>query len=219
MCNPAGQFQWVKLTHDQECWDPDPTKRPQLKSGQPDLDQQLTALYLSTANTESTTPAYAAPPATCAALGRTVFYAVIPTASSEVSDIPPVTPPKIQASDLIPSLPALLRSSQYTSQPSTPSPAPVVDYHWMSDEFLNVVYPPTLSTASPPTAPTPNSDAALFHGFTTALRMLHTVFGAFDGTTQGNAILTSAQSAQRDLPRRLDATDGRLLPVGKGRAA
>jgi hypothetical protein len=190
MSNPAGQFHWVKLTHEQECWDPDPTKRPQLKSGQPDLDRQLAALYLSTANTESTTPAYAAPPATCAALGRTVFYAVIPTASSEVSDIPPVMAPKIQASDLIPSLPALLRSSQYTTQPSTPTPAPLVDYHWMSDEFLNVVYPPTLSTASPPAAPTPNSDAALFHGFTTALRMLHTVFGAFDGTTLGTSILT-----------------------------
>ena len=190
MRNPAGQSQWVKLTHDQECWDPDPTKRPQLISGQADLDQQLTALYLSTANTESTTPAFAVPPATCAALGRTMSYAVIPTASSEVSDVQPKQPPLINPSDLLASLPPLLRSSQYTTPPSTPTPAPLVDYHWMSDEFLNAVYPPTPSTASPPTAPTPNSDAALFHGFTTAVRMLHTVFGAFDGTSQGNAILS-----------------------------
>jgi hypothetical protein len=190
MQNPAGQFQWVKLLHDQECWDPDPTQRPQLKSGQANLDLQLAALALSTANTETTTPAYAAPPATCTALGRTVFYAVVPTASSDVSNTQPATLPTIQPSDLIPSLPPLLRSSQYTTQPATPTPPPLVDYHWMSDEFLNVVYPPTLSTASPPTAPTPNQNAALFHGFTTALRMLHTVFGAFDGTTQGNAILS-----------------------------
>jgi hypothetical protein len=208
MRNPAGQFQWVKLPYDQECWDPDPTKQPQLKSGQPDLDQQLAALYLSTANTESTSPAFAAPPATCAALGRTVFYAVIPTASSEVSNTQPAMPPNIQASDLIPSLPPLLRSSQYTAQPSTPSPAPVVDYHWMSDEFLNAVYPPTPSTQNPPTAPTPNSDAALFHGFTTALRMLHTVFNAFDGSAQGSSILNLLNQHNVTFP------DGSTQPMG-----
>ena len=207
MRNPAGQFQWVRLSPDQECLDPDPTKRSQLKSGQPDLDAQLTALYLSTANTESTTPAFAAPPATCAALGRTVYYAVIPTASSEVSDTQPKQPPAVNPSDLTSSLPPFLRSSQYTTPPSTPLPAPVVDYRWMSDEFLNVVYPPTLSTSSPPT-PTQNSDATLFHNFTTALRMLHTVFNAFDGSTQGNAIL--------DLLNQHNVTfaDGSTQPMG-----
>ena len=191
MSNPAGQFQWVKLTHDQECWDPDPTKRPQLKSGQADLDNQLTALYLSTANTESTSPAFAAPHATCAALGRTIFYGVIPTASSDVSDSQPKQPPLIDQAGLISSLPALLRFRSGPSAPwtPTPTPPPTIDYRWMSDEFLNVVYPPTLSTSSPPKAPVPNPNIASFQQFTTALRMLHTVFDAFNGTAQGNAIV------------------------------
>ena len=191
MRSPTGQYSWARLAPNQENCDPDPTKRPQLKSGQAALDKQLTAMYLSTANTESTSPAYAAPPELCAALGRTIVYAVIPTASSEVSDTPPKSPPLISQSGLLSSLPALLRSSEHTTtKPSTPTPAPTVDYRWMSDEFLNAVYPPGTSPSTPP-VPTPNPDLALFQGFTTALRMLHTVFGAFDGTKEGEAILSA----------------------------
>jgi hypothetical protein len=188
MRSPSGQFSWVKLSADQECLDPDPAKRPQLFSGQPEIDRQLNALYLSTANTESSTPAFAVPPATSAALGRTVVYAMIPTASSEVSDAQPKQPPQIDPNGILNSLPALLRSSQYTATPSTPQPPPVVDYRWMSDDFLNAVYPPSMSSSTP-SVPVANPQAALFQGFTTALRMLHTVFGAFDGTAEGNAIL------------------------------
>lgn len=189
MRSASGRHQWVTLPPNQELDDPDPAQRPQLKSGQPELDRQLTAMYLSTAQTESTSPAFAAPPAACEAIGRTIFYAVIPTASSEISDMKPKLPPAIDQAGLLSSLPALLRSSQYTSQPSTPTPPPTVDYRWMSDEFLNTVYPPSLSSSIPPIPPTPNPNIALFQGFTTALRMLHTVFGAFENTTEGNAIL------------------------------
>lgn len=191
MRTPAGKFQWVQLNPPQENCDPDPTQRPQLKSGQPEIDRQLAAMALSVANTESTTPAFAAPPATCAALGRTVFYAVIPTASSEVSDTPPQSPPNINKSWLLSSLPALLRTRSGAPNPwnGTPTPAPLVDYRWMSDEFLNAVYPPTMSSATPPT-PTPSPDLALFQNFTTALRMLDSVFGAFDSTPQGQKILS-----------------------------
>ena len=188
MRTPSGQYSWVKLSPDQEKLDPDPTKRPQLSSGQAELDRQLAALYFSTANTESTTPAFAVPPTTSTALGRTVVYAMIPTASSEVSDTQPKLPPQIDPNGLLNSLPALLRSSQYTSTPTTPQPPPVVDYRWMSDDFLNAVYPPS-SSSSTPSTPVANSQVASFQGFATALRMLHTVFGAFDGTNQGNAIL------------------------------
>jgi hypothetical protein len=198
MRSPAGQFAWVKLRPDQENLDPDPTKRPQLSSGQTDIDSQLAALALSTANTESTTPAFAAPPATCASLGRTIVYAVIPTASNEVSDTQPSAPP-INSSDLLNTLPALLRFSQSAitwppvppvpAPPTLPTPPPIVDYHWLSDDFVNSVYPPTPSTATPPLL-VPSAQATFFQGFTLALRMLHTVFGAFDGTSNGNAILT-----------------------------
>ncbi len=212
MRNPKGQFGWIKLSKDAEQMDPDPAKQPQLSSGQAELDRQLTTQYLSTANTESTTPAFAAPPATCEALNRTVFYAVIPTASSEVSDTLPMQPPNINRSDLISSLPPLLRSSN--RPPSTPMPPPTVDSRWMSDDFLNAVYPPIVPKegtpkGSPP-LPAPNPSATQFQGFTTALRMLHSVFGAFDGSKEGNAILTV-------LNRRIVSfDDGKTQPMGMG---
>lgn len=208
MRTPSGQFSWVKLSPDQEKLDPDPTKRRQLTSGQPELDRQLAALYLSTANTESTTPAFAVPPATNAALGRTLLYAVIPTASSEVSATPPKQPTQMDPAGVLSSLPPLLRSSQYTSAPSTPTPAPTVDYRWMSDDFLNAVYPPSSSSSTPAT-PTANPQAAQFQGFTTALRMLHTVFGAFDGTAEGNAILNILNQ------HNVTFADSSTLPMGQ----
>jgi len=46
---PKGKYSWTRLSPDQEDCDPDPTQRPQLQSGQPDLDLQLAAQALSTA--------------------------------------------------------------------------------------------------------------------------------------------------------------------------
>ncbi len=187
MRSPSGQYSWVKLSADQEDCDPDPMKRPQLLSGQLDLDRQLASLFLATASTEGTSAAFAAPPATNAALGRTVVYAVVPTASSEVADTPPRQPVQIDPVGLLNSLPALLRSSQYTSAPQAPAANAAVDFRWMSDDFLNAVYPP--GSSGNPATPVPNSNADVFRGFTTALRMLQSVFGAFDGSNAGDAIL------------------------------
>ena len=184
----TGRFSWKLLSANEEDLDPDPTKRPQLYSGQPDIDQQLAAAALANAFTESTTSAFAAPPATCAALHSTVVYGVIPTASSEVSDVPPPTPPTFDRQGLVSSLPSILRSKKYSSQLSFPSGG-AIDYRWMSDDFLTSIYPPTSSQSIPPTY-TPNSQFTFFHDFATALRMLNSVFNAFDPTsTQGAAIL------------------------------
>jgi hypothetical protein len=185
--SPQGQYSWAKLAASQENGDPDPTQRPQLKSGQAALDQQLTAIRLSTANTETTSSAFVAPPATCAALGRTVVYAVIPTASSEVSDTAPKSPPSIDRHGLVSSLPALLRSKKYSSALTIPA-TPKIDYRWMSDEFLSTQYPPKMQAGSSPPVFTPDPDFTWFHTFATALRMLHTVFNAFDSKAN-NGIL------------------------------
>ena len=110
-----------------------------------------------------------------------------------MSDTQPLSPPQIDQSALIGSLPALLRSSQGTLPPSPPLPGMTVNYRWMSDDFLNAIYPPTPpaapSSSNPVPLPTPDIRVAQFQIFSTALRMLHSVFGAFDGTAQGNAIL------------------------------
>jgi hypothetical protein len=61
----------------------------------------------------------------------------------------------------------------------------------MADDFLstviNAIYPPTTDPSSP--LPVPSVQLGLFQGFSLALRMLHSVFGAFDGTAEGNQIL------------------------------
>ena len=178
MRSPAGQFGWVKLNSDQEKLDPDPANHPQLKSGDAVVDRQLAAMYLAGAGTESVTPAFAAPPATNAALGRTVVYAMIPTASGEVSDTAPKQPPQVDAAGLLSALPPLLRSSEFTSAPAAPAPGSNVDFRWMSDDYLSSRFGQGSSTAT------------AFGGFSLALRMLHSVFNAFDGSAQGNAILS-----------------------------
>ncbi len=190
MKNSSGKSKWTVLRPNQADLDPDPTQRPQLSSGLAELDKQLAQLSLSTACTESTTPAFAAPPATNSSLGRTVVYAVIPTASSEVTDTQPASPPNIQSSDIVNMLPALLLSN---AMPVTPPIAgTVVDYRWMTDDFLNQIYPPQSgpSPTSPSASTVPNPSIAQFQMFSLALRLLNSVFGAFDGTADGNAILT-----------------------------
>jgi hypothetical protein len=191
MRDSTGKFGWMTLGPKQCDLDPDPTKRPQLSSGQPDIDSQLALMALSVAFTESTTPAFAAPPATNASLNRTIVYAVVPTSSSDISDTQPLTPPNINQAGLISSLPALL----YSPMPVTaPIPGVTVDARWMSDDFLNLLYPsPVVTSSSTPPAPIPPQQPpiqiAQFQMFSLALRMLHTTFGAFDPTPQGAAIL------------------------------
>jgi hypothetical protein len=173
---PNGQFRWMLLNSQGEDQDPDPAKRPMLQSGQLELDRKIAALRSMTANAESYTPAFIAPPDTCAALERTVVYAVIPTASAEVSDARRPTPPlSYDSQALLESLPALLRSSQGIPAPVAPLPGTQVDYRWLSDDYLRQ----HLST----------SGIAQFQMFSTSLRMLYSVFGAFDGKPEGQRIL------------------------------
>jgi hypothetical protein len=180
-----GRWNWVTLTSQTETLDPDPAQRPALRSGDAAVDRQLAAMVQSSAMTESVTPAFVAPPATCAAIKRTVMYAVIPTASSEVSDAPPQLP-AISASQLLSALPSMLRAAASANPPNAPAPNTAIDYRWLSDDLLDTLYPPTSSGTSPPV---PQQVVADLKQFTLALRMLHTVFGAFDATSEGQAIL------------------------------
>ena len=74
--------------------DPASAQRLQLGlTGVADIDRQLTALV--TANddsllSESVIPMYIAPPDVCADAGKTLFYGVVPTVSSEISEAAPV---------------------------------------------------------------------------------------------------------------------------------
>jgi len=194
---PTGQSAWMTLSPDQENLDPDPKQRPQLVSGQPEVDRQLSALSLSTAYTESTTPAFAAPPATCAKLNRTVLYAVIPTASSEVSDTPPMQSSQFDSAALIQSLPGVLLSGNSSPSPVAPVPGGTLDCRALSDDYLNA----TFGAQSPQIPP--------IQAFLIALRMLHSAFDAFDGSKRGNDILAILDT------HNLSFTDGSTLGMGE----
>lgn len=163
-----GQFQWVKQNKITECEDPDPAQRPQLQSGQPALDRLLAAQALATAQAEVYTPAFVAPPAVCDAAGRTFVYAVIPTASSDVSTANP-TPPQYDPQTLASNLPTLLKRGRHTA----PAPDLPINYQYMSDDYASA------------------HSAANFATFSTTLRMMYTVFGAFHDTPAARDLIST----------------------------
>ncbi|HEX3549447.1 MAG TPA: hypothetical protein VHT53_03690 [Candidatus Elarobacter sp.] len=174
--SPAGRFAWTALDAATDSLDPDPAKRPVPSSGRPELDAQLAAIAAASASSESTSPAFVAPPATCTQLGETVAFGVVPTASSETTDATPAI--TYTASTLGANLPALLQRGAHAA----PLAGTPVDFRWMSDEFLSAKFPQqSLGTNDP--------SIASFGVFSSALRMLKSTFGAFDGTAHGNAIL------------------------------
>src|SRR5271163_2184376 len=122
----GGQQQWAVPKKLQDYLDPDPTRRPQLQSGQPALDSLLAVQTLAAASIESYTPAFVAAPAVCAAAQRTFVYGVVPTASSDATTIPPSQPiyDALSLESLKKSLPTLLRAGTH----SAPMQDETVDY-------------------------------------------------------------------------------------------
>ena len=160
-------FSWVLANPNHDDDDPDPARRPLLQSGQPALDQILAVQTRASARTEIYTPAFVAAPEVCNAAQRTLVYAVIPTASSETSSqLPPA--PQYDQSTVVKALPTLLKAGPHAS----PKSGANVDYRYMSDDFAKA------------------NNASDFVIFSTTLRMLYTVFGAFENTLEAHKLLT-----------------------------
>jgi hypothetical protein len=170
MRNVNGQFAWTARDPFSADDDPDPKQRPQLQSGQLALDQLLSAMTRSSALTEITTPAFVAAPDVCAVAGRTLVYALIPTASSDASTQQAANVAPLTADALIPILPTLLQAGKHHAPAHDRAD---VDYRWMSDEYVKTTFP----------------DVTDFGVFSTTLRLLYTAFGAFDGSSAANALL------------------------------
>lgn len=132
MQSADGRFGWTRMNRSEEELDPDPALRPTLFSGQPELDRMLSAHLGQTVLKESFSPAFVAAPEVCERLDKTVVFAVIPTASSEVADQPP-TPPDYSDGSLRQQIPPLLLVGAH--------PAPYaghrVDYRYMSADYCN----------------------------------------------------------------------------------
>jgi hypothetical protein len=178
-----GQFQWVARNELQGCEDPDPKRRPQLQSGQGELDRLLARQALANAKAEIYTPAFVAPPAVCDAVGRTLVYAVLPTASSDVSTTKPA-PPQYDPSGLVSSLSSLLLAGPHNA----PMQDQDVDYRYMSDDYANA------------------HSGASFQPFSLALRMMHTVFGAFENTPQAQSLIAALNKHNVYIRTSIDGT-------------
>lgn len=135
MQNPDGKFGWVQLNRTSGELDPDPARRPSLFSGQAELDRLLSDVQMRSALTETFGPAFVTPPDVCERLGRTLVFAAIPTASSDVSDQPPVTL-DYRDGTLRQQMPPLM-----LSDPSIPHRAPLpgatVTPQYMSADYCN----------------------------------------------------------------------------------
>jgi hypothetical protein len=166
--SPAAALQWMKNSNGQFGWmqpsqpnaDPDPTRRPQLQSGQPALNELLAAQALASAMMESATPAFVAAPNICNAAQRTLVYALIPTASSEASTLRPPSVPPLSPAAISPILTTLLRAGKHRA----PHAGKRVTYLYMSDEYAKA------------------NNATHFTIFSSTLRLLYAAFGAFDSS-------------------------------------
>lgn len=186
--NAQGQFSWVQRNATQADDDPDPTKRPQLQSGRADLDQLLAAQTLSTAQAEVFTPAFVAAPDICNAAQRTLVYALVPTASSEASTLQSPSVAQLDHKSIRQVLPTLLKAGKHNA----PSADLSVDYQYMSDDYAKA------------------HNASDFQTFSAALRMLYTVFDAFNQDNPGASKLLKVLNTHL-----VHMADGSGRPMGE----
>lgn len=166
MRSADGKFAWVPLQKGQDDLDPDPSRRPKLRSGQAELDTLLNAHLIASAKTEVFTPAFVAPPDVCERIEQTVVFAVVPTASSDVADQQP--DPLDYSDDTLKKLmPPLLK----VGSPSIPFPNRWVDHRYMSAEFLAA-----------------NNDTG-FQTFVNLMQVVALAFGAFENTPEAQGIV------------------------------
>ncbi|MEP7306030.1 MAG: hypothetical protein ABJA98_10980 [Acidobacteriota bacterium] len=166
MQNAAGAFGWTRLKKSDEELDPDPARRPALFSGQPALDRLLSAHLMQSALTETISPAFVMPPEVCERLGKTIVFAAVPTASSDVSDQSPVALDYSDGSLRQNIPPLLLEGTHYA-----PYAGRTVDYRYMSADYCR------------------QHGALDFLAFLNLLQVVAIELNAFDGTPDGQRLV------------------------------
>ena len=148
--------------------DPASTQRLRLGlTGVADLDRQLTAFATASddsALNESVVPMYIAPPDVCAAAGKTLFYGIVPTVSSEISEAPATfgTAPGVDFGPQSALFQNHLVQALRGQAMDLPSPGAGASAAWLAQ------------------ADQPGADPTLAR-FVTLLRQLASEFNAFDG--------------------------------------
>jgi hypothetical protein len=112
MKTPDGRKGWTHLaTEADRERDPDPKRRAKPSTGNAEIDRRLYALLPAPDAEEHVTALFVAPPAVCAAAGRTLLFGLVPTASADTSVSPPAT---YRPEDLDGVVPELLRAGSHT---------------------------------------------------------------------------------------------------------
>ncbi len=166
MQDAGGKFGWVRLNKTEEDLDPDPAMRPALSSGQAELDRMLIAHLGRKKSTESYGPAFLAPPELCERLKKTVVFAMVGTASSDVADQLPA-PPDYTDDSLKQQLPPLLLAGSHR----VPYAGRPVNYRYMAADYAN------------------DADASDFLIFANLLQVVAIELGAFDHSPAGDRLV------------------------------
>ncbi|MDM0018110.1 hypothetical protein [Variovorax saccharolyticus] len=185
----------------------DPAARHRLQrrlTGVADIDRQLSGFALRQPDNlfeEDVVPLFIAPPDVCAEAGKTVFYGMVPTVSSEISEAAPAA----SAAGSVDFGPNSSAFRTHLAAPlrglATPFPfagAQVVPGWFDASEAPGEVRPADVSAAqfAALKAPIENSEqpsqpAGRMRVFLLLLRQLASEFNAFDGGAEANALRTA----------------------------
>jgi hypothetical protein len=172
---------WVHLPDDAAAQDPDPSRRRRLSAGHATIDRALALRRaLMEPLAEQAAPLFVAPPALCAALGKTVLYGMVPVTSGEFGEMPGgASTPALDgryAALVAGHLPNLLRAGQ--------AAFPLAGKH--------------LSAAD--VAPERLGDSRDLRTFTAILRQIALEYDAFGSTAQAQALMAALNEVTLDLP-------------------
>lgn len=195
---------WVPLDAgaDQDAHhDPRPERRLARKAmGSPSLARELTAIAAQAPGAllaEDVIPLFLAPPDVCEQAGRTLYYGIVPTSSSEISEAPAEGPWNFGAASAAfrDHLAAPLRGAAM----ALPRAGQLVSAGWRIEADI----PPGQS-----------GHIAALTVFVTLLRQLAVEFDAFGGSAASAAIFSELQAIRLVMPLRPGESQPRTVPAG-----
>lgn len=181
--------------------DPRPERRLARKAiGSPSLARELTALAAQAPGAllaEDVIPLFVAPPDVCEQAGRTLYYGLVPTASSELSEAPAEGPQDFGPTSAAfrEHLVAPLRGDAMT----LPRAGQLVSTGWRTEADI----PPGQS-----------GHIASLTVFVTLLRQLATEFDAFGSSAASTAIFNELQTIRLVMPLRTGELQPRTVQAG-----
>ena len=199
--------------------DPDPARRLARPGFSPSIDRAMQSVTLANPDAlldEASSPLFAAPPDVCAAAGRTVYYGIVPTTSSEIAAEPaPETETFGEAfgadsPDFISHLVGPLRgdADSFPLAGSTLQPA------WFEAIEMPGDAPPAGIDADDWSTLGVGDARLRMHRFVLLLRQLASEFDAFGDSASGRAVYAELQRIALPLVLQPDEREQRSVAAG-----